>query len=647
MKITKLRICNFQSFGPQPREIELDSLTYILGPNGAGKTAVLLALVRLFGVEPTQRRILASDFHVPAGVSTASTPPDLWLEAEFEWPEASNAGRTINPSVPPFFSHMRLTSEHDDIPRARIRLTATMEPDGYVEEKIVSVIELDDDGEPKRSVELSRHDRSTIQVHYLPALRDPSNHISYAAASLLGRALRSANWTSERDSVATLTETISKTIAGNSAISDVGDGLKTAWTGLHKGTYYTNPLVSFGQSELDSLLRLMSVTFTPAPAGQPLDYTRLSDGQKSLLYISLVLALQSIGRDVLAGTSTAFDRDKLRPAVFTVIAVEEPENSLAPQYLGRIVKALREASANSDAQSLIATHSTALMRRVPPEHVRFLRLNAERETTIRTIVMPAKSDDAHKYVREAVLAFPELYFARLVILGEGDSESIVLPRFLAAAGVAEDDASVVVTPLGGRHVNHFWRLLHSLDIPHVTLLDLDFARHNGGWGRIKYAASKLLEFSTKLEQTKKITTANVERLPHWETATMPPDKPGSWRARLEEHGVFFSEPVDLDIMMMMHYPTAYGIPDPTALPLPDNATRKAVLGKGRKNEESLGEPVLRLFDKYHELFDLGSKPASHIDALATMEDSDLHKDMPLVIRRMIENIEDQLTRIPE
>ena len=32
-------------------------------------------------------------------------------------------------------------------------------------------------------------------------------------------------------------------------------------------------------------------------------------------------------------------------------------------------------------------------------------------------------------------AYPELYFARLVIFGEGDSEQIVLPRVLAAAGI--------------------------------------------------------------------------------------------------------------------------------------------------------------------------------------------------------------------
>jgi len=52
-------------------------------------------------------------------------------------------------------------------------------------------------------------------------------------------------------------------------------------------------------------------------------------------------------------------------------------------------------------------------------------------------------------VKEAVLAFPELYFARLVVLGEGDSEEIVLPRAARALGLAFDQTFVSVVPLGG------------------------------------------------------------------------------------------------------------------------------------------------------------------------------------------------------
>jgi putative ATP-dependent endonuclease of the OLD family len=64
MKITTLRLSNFQSFGPDPTEVKLDALTYVLGPNGSGKTAVLEALSRLFSPLPAQRQIRLDDFHV-------------------------------------------------------------------------------------------------------------------------------------------------------------------------------------------------------------------------------------------------------------------------------------------------------------------------------------------------------------------------------------------------------------------------------------------------------------------------------------------------------------------------------------------------------------------------------------------------------
>ena len=81
-----------------------------------------------------------------------------------------------------------------------------------------------------------------------------------------------------------------------------------------------------------------------------------------------------------------------------------------------------------------------------------LRPNAARETTVKRIVLPDDDELAAKYVREAVEAYPELYFSRFVVLGEDDSEQVVPPRLLAAVGIAEDDASVLLVPLGGRHV---------------------------------------------------------------------------------------------------------------------------------------------------------------------------------------------------
>src|SRR6185369_5137699 len=500
MKLKWIRLCNFQSCGPTPVRVDFDDMTYLLGPNGAGKTLVLQALARLFGADPALRRVRRSDFHVPVGQSEPPEPR-LWIEAEFEFPELLD-DKGVYATVPGHFAHLQLETA-DGVPRVRMRLTATLDVDGDIEEVAQNVLQVDAAGEPQNATALHKTQRNLIQVHYLPARRDPSDQIGYGGTSLLGRALRAANWTKQREAVAELAGEINQEVAGNEAIQALTAAVSTQWGALHSGAYYGKPEVSFAGSDLEALLKQLTVGFGPAPGESLVDYKRLSDGQQSLLYLSLVLALQSTARQALAaGANSAFDLEKLRPPVFTLIAVEEPENSLSPHYLGRVIAALGEFAKHPDGQALVATHSPSMLKRVPPESVRYLRLNDQRQTTVRAITLPDDTDEAYKYVREAVQAYPELYFSRLVVLGEGASEEIVLPRVLGAKGLPADTVAVAIAPLGGRHVNHFWRLLNDLGIPHLTLLDLDRGRYQGGWGRVKYAADELFKIRPDIENLK-------------------------------------------------------------------------------------------------------------------------------------------------
>lgn len=645
MKLTRLRISNFQSFGPQGTAIGFEAMTFLLGPNGAGKTAVLQALARLFGFDPSLRRVRRTDFHItPKDLAKGDVVPlTLWIEAQFEFPELKKA-KGQYATIPGHFAHMQLDSA-DGVPRVRFRLTAQLDEDGDIEETMHYVVLTDEEDEPTKTVIVPKHDRNAIQVHYLPARRDPTDHISYAANSLLGRALRAADWQTERDDIAELTQGISTALAGNAAVEGLGEQLTAHWTALHKGTYYANPSVSFERNEIDSLLRHLTVGFTPGHDSQIVDFSRLSDGQQSLLYISLVLSVQAIGRKVLTGELDVFDVDKLRPAVFTLVATEEPENSLSPHYLGRVIKALSAFSGHHDGQALVATHAPSLLKRVAPENIRYLRLDTNRQTTVKTIVMPDASDEAHKFVREAVQAFPELYFSRLVILGEGDSEEIVLPRLMQARGLAEDDMSIVVAPLGGRHVNHFWRLLNGLDIPYVTLLDLDLGRYQGGWGRVRYAAKQILALGHPI---KGLTAEAIETLPAWNgddhVLTSEPGK--NWLKWLETQSVFFSSPLDLDFAMLRRYGNAYGLTD-TELAAPEPSTLTAVLGKKRHGVDQYSEEHQKHFAAYHKRFKLGSKPAAHLEAMAELDDDELIDNMPPRLGRLIEAVEARLKGLPE
>ncbi len=207
MRLQKIRLSNFLSFGAEPTELDLEGLTFLIGPNGAGKTAVTQALCRMFGFDPTLRRIQRGDFHVPHNETEIPDERSFWIEADFLFPELlDDAGE--HPTIPPHFGHMRL-DDADGVPRVRFRLDATMELDGEIESKLEYVLDLDADGNPLNTAQVPRTERNNIQVHYLPARRDPADHIAFSANALLGRLLRAVSWDAERKKIKELTDNIS------------------------------------------------------------------------------------------------------------------------------------------------------------------------------------------------------------------------------------------------------------------------------------------------------------------------------------------------------------------------------------------------------------------------------------------------------
>jgi putative ATP-dependent endonuclease of OLD family len=183
------------------------------------------------------------------------------------------------------------------------------------------------------------------------------------------------------------------------------------------------------------------------------------------------------------------------------------------------------------------------------------------------------------------------------------------------------------------------------------LLDLDAGRYHGGWGRVRNA---LKQINTVKPGT--YTKEKIDKLPKWNDdhafpTLVDPDFPegrGPIQS-LELQGVFFSHPVDLDLMMMAAYPDPYGVEsaEPGELAEPDQETIVSVLGKSHSNEGLLPEDVLALFDVYHDRFDLGSKPAAHLAALADLSDEQLLQGLPDVLARLVDYVRVSLSGLPE
>jgi len=650
MVIEKLRIKNFRCFGSDGVNIRLgNNLTALVGDNGSGKTAAFLALSRLFGVTPSDRAVRKQDFHVGKDISEVETGTALSIEVVFGFPELSDSDdiEAIN-AVPEFFSQMAASAPGAPL-KARMRLEATWTDDGTpygsIEEDLRWVTTLDEEYDWDSCTHVQAVERGSIQLIYLPASR---NAAKQATALLKGRLWRAARWSdSFRDKIKSISEDVQQEFELETAVDFVLERLTKRWRQVHAQDTYSEPNLRLIESRFEALVRNVEITLSPDEAGYQRTITDLSDGQHSLFHIALTAATLEIERDALtqAAGESAFDRDKLRQANLTFLVVEEPENNLSPFYLSRVIKLAREIGKHGSAQVAISSHSPAILSRIEPEEVRYFRLDQDaRSAIVQEISMPENDEEASRYVRLAVRSYPELYFARFVILCEGDSERLVIPRVADAIGVQLDPSFVPVVPLGGRYVDHFWKLLNDLGIPHATLLDLDLGRKHGGANLIKYVVEKLMEFgndmsNNPLVESGTIDPANVGSIEDKDLMDRGLDHP--WLQALREERIFFSYPLDIDFAMLKAFPSAYQHTKPGGTGPRSDSDEEAKNKKKLTTLKTGGIP--ELYDEsyddefmwYPYLFLNRSKPETHIAALARIDIGELATNAPTELDALI------------
>jgi putative ATP-dependent endonuclease of OLD family len=654
VRVESITIAGFRCFGPQPTAVPLSpDITAVVGPNAAGKTALLHALAKLFGVTRAQRTVLRSDFHVgasddPSGRESKS----MFIEAWIRLPELVDGDATPE-TVAPSFRHMQLQRE-GEAPVCRVRLDARWVDDGTAEgdvsQELNWVDALESDPPPDKRHPITAADRGLIQLYYTPAARDAAAQVRASSGALAARLLRAIEWSEETEgAVEEASKNLTDAFEGEGAIGQISEALKTRWSDLHDEVVHSEPRLSLVSRRFEEVVSKVAVMFEDGPDGRQRGLEALSDGQQSLFYFALAAAVFDLERHVIAGEVDGFLSDHLRTPALTIFAVEEPENHLSPYFLSRIIRQVRSLTATGSAQAIITSHSPAVLSRVEPHEVRYCRQGTDtRVSSVRSVRLPDGSGEAAKFVRGAMLAFPELYFARFVLLVEGDSERVVLPHLAEALDVLVDPAFVAIVPLGGRHVQYFWRLLTDLGIPHATLLDLDLGREGGGFGRIKTAIQNLLDIGVPREALLTLQTGSVMsdldfQLMHTWQGSDQLQFLDSWIGCLNAHSVFFSTPLDLDLAMLRAFPDAYHaiIPKGGGPKLAVEKAAEAVLGTTGPGLALYGDSYKGyrdLLSAYRYHFLTHSKPATHLAALTHVDRVALRKDMPTVLNQVLRHI---------
>lgn len=690
MKLTKVIINNFRSFG-ESQIIELNNQTVLIGNNSSGKTTVLQALSKLFSDKQNDRIIKKSDFHLPKGSRPGENTRNLFIETIFEFDELD--GTLYSPAIPSFFEHFTV-SQDGAKPFLRIRLESSWEDDGTVEGSVDTQIyyissdeEIIKDEDRHRA---PRKDLDKIRVLYVPASRTPEKELGNASGSMLSRLVNSINWT--EDEINEITDKIdelnSTFLSENGALTQINNEIQKSWELYHEDNRFSQAELIINSSEMAAALRQIALKFSPTTTEEAFTVSDLGDGLRSIFYFSLVDSILDIELEITKDREENPDnpRFKLIPPVLTILAIEEPENHIAPHHIGKLIKRFKQLGNNDNSQVILTSHSPAIVKRIDPEDLRYLRIeNNDRvlQTIVSDIQLPQAIDESYKYIKGAIQAYPELYFAKLVVLGEGDSEELLLPKFFDLLGLEIDSSQISVVPLGGRHVNYFWKLLNALRIPHITLLDFDNERYGGGWGRIQYAIKQLILNGVAKEKLVTVTTESqksrvlddeIDKIKDWKIDRPDNQLLEGWIKMLEKFNVFFSAPLDIDFLMLQHYRKYYlGMLSSKEGPVISYADSGGNCKKVKLTDldridklqfEGLEKRIVEakiatLKDKsgpgdsftreekelmiWYQYFFLGrGKPTTHMQFLSSISDDELTRNLPAVFEKIVNRAEELL-----
>ena len=679
MKLFKLKLHNFRSFGDGEKDILFDDLTAFIGNNSAGKTTAMCALNCIFSENPNDRVVKRSDFHLPKEKSPDEMlKQDMYIEAIFTFEELKNEqGQKY--AIPEFFESL-VVDVPNGVPYLRIRLIATWESsnttEGAIDSKIVYVTCPEEQEITEASTVIAhRKELDRIRVIYIPAVRQPEKQLKNVSGTMMHQIMSSINWGNvTKENINTKIKELNEKFMEERGVSILGESIKKQWKEYDTDSRYSDAELRINSTDLDTALKKAEVVFLPTVTGKEYNVEEMGDGLRSLFYISMVdsiLDVENTIRKEIEKDVENLSFNKIPPTL-TVIIVEEPENHIAPHLLGKLILNLKNIALKSNGQVVLSSHSPSIIKRIEPENIRYFKMVLDIDSTdVRMITLPDKEryEDQYKYIKEAVKAYPELYFSRLVILGEGDSEEIILPKFLECCGSNIDVSGISVAPLGGRHVNHFWRLLNDLQIPYITVLDLDRERRGGGWERIEYVLKQLIKIGYQEEDVLKITSdktipkSELDKIDSWSGINNIGME--DWINLLESKNVFFSSPLDIDFLMLESYGIKYknmlGEKEGPRIELsidgkkeqkkiidieklsqkPNEYTERIeddirnTLKKEGGNGNTYTDEQKALMIWYNYFFLNRGKPSTHILAFSRINEGELKERMPSVIRKII------------